>query len=84
MHVSVDGHVGHGLKEAKAKDLSLRRSKMVCHKLHDMGVPEDHLRAQGFGNSRTRFPKGHPKASHNRRVEFHILSGNGQLAAMKK
>lgn len=82
LRISVDGHVGHGMSSTKAQDLSLQRAAMVKHKLVEMGVPEDRLSAQGFGNERPRYPNDHPEAAKNRRVEFQIVSGHGDMSEL--
>lgn len=77
LRIRVEGHTDNVGDDAANMDLSQRRAESVRRYLIENGVPDTQLTAQGFGETRpvdtNDTPEGRAK---NRRVEFHIVSGN--------
>ena len=78
--VRVEGHTDDRGDDAKNLDLSQRRAQAVVAFLIEQGVAAERLEAQGFGETKPKEPNTTPASrAKNRRVEFHIVDGNGEV-----
>jgi outer membrane protein OmpA-like peptidoglycan-associated protein len=78
--VRVEGHTDDRGDDAYNLDLSQRRAEAVVAFLVEQGVAAERLEAQGFGETKPKEPNATPAGrAKNRRVEFHIVGGDGQV-----
>jgi outer membrane protein OmpA-like peptidoglycan-associated protein len=78
--VRVEGHTDDRGDDAYNLDLSRRRAEAVVAFLVEQGVAAERLEAQGLGETRPREPNVTPAGrARNRRVEFHIVEGAGEV-----
>ena len=75
LHITVEGHVNYCRTPEVAQQLSQRRAETVKKKLVALGVPAEVLAAVGYGQRRTKYPKGSIMSYRNKRVEFVITDG---------
>jgi outer membrane protein OmpA-like peptidoglycan-associated protein len=81
MKVRVEGHTDNVGRDKKNQKLSERRAESVKQFLVEQGVAADRLTSEGFGASKPIADnKTEEGRAENRRVEFHIVSGNEPAA----
>ncbi|MFT7583420.1 MAG: outer membrane protein OmpA-like peptidoglycan-associated protein [Myxococcota bacterium] len=76
-YISVEGHTDSRGSARYNKKLSQRRAKSVREYLLGRGIPNDKLRAFGFGEERPIAPNDtKDNLAKNRRVEFNVIGAN--------